>query len=206
MDKPVSQKENGEAKGSAESPAAPVLVMIARHWLGLVFGLSLAGGILLAAAWLGPFGRTGLAGFIGCYLLLYATLVTLQSGALDWVGPGIRQRLGKAVVSRGVGFYGCMTLARFLQLELHTLVENVTDFEFTRTQFTGMALEWLTGFSADSLRNSIEAFIWPARLLGNHGFALAATVLAGTWALYAVGSRAFPDLHRDLEDGQGRTG
>lgn len=179
--------------------AAPLVASTARHWRELVLGLGLAGGALLSLAWLGPLPRTGLAGFLGCYLLLYATLVTLQSGQVDWIGPRLRRRLGKAVISSGVGFYGCMTLARFLQLELHTVVQNLREFEFTRTQFAGMAMEWIKGFSVDSLRNTIESFLWPARLIGTHGIALAGLIAVGAWLLYALGSRAFPALHRALE-------
>lgn len=176
-----------------------MVATVAQRWSALVWALAAVGGALLLLAWLGPLPRTGLSGFLGCYLLLYATLVTLQSGRLDWIGPKLRRRLGKAVISRGVGFYGCMTLARFVQLELHSLVQSVGEFEFSRSQLAGMAMEWVIGFSQESLRNSIDAFIWPARLIGDHGIAVAGLVAVGAWLLYALGARAFPDLHREIE-------
>ncbi len=199
MTEPTPSKTR-ETRVLATPPwAAPLVAGVAQQWQALVLGLAAAGGLLLLLAWIGPLPRTGLAGFLGSYLLLYAMLVTLQSGRLDWIGPKLRARLGKAVVSRGVGFYGCMTLARFCQLELHSLVQSVGEFEMSRSQLAGMAMEWLIGFSQESLRNSIEAFMWPARLIGDHGIASAGAVAVGSWLLYALGARAFPELHRRIE-------
>jgi len=179
--------------------ALPLVEAARRRRIWLVAGLLGTGGLLLLGSLLGPIARTDLAAFAGAYLLLYGALVGLQSGALGIAGPVLQQRLKKAVVSSGVGFYGVVTLSRFLQLELYDLIEGLAAFDATRLQVRAVIQEWLIGFSVQSLHNSISAFLWPAKLIGEYGMFRAGAAAGTAWLIYAGGARVFPEVHEALE-------
>jgi hypothetical protein len=101
-----------------------------------------------------------------------------------------------------VGFYGLMTLARFLQLEAHEIVDSLTSLQSLRSLLGSMAFEWFIGFSVESLKNSIEAFMWPVWMMQRQGMILAGVVVLALWSLYVLGARVFPDLHAELESGE----
>ncbi len=185
-------------------PATPAwaqpLVDAARGQAGaIVVALLAVGAVLVALAQAGILPGEGLAGFIGSFLCLYGALVALEGGAFGGLGPALRARLRRAVASSGVGFYGLMTLARFLQLELVDLVDAVAGFDASRGQVRALLFELATGFSMQSLMNSIDAFMWPVKLMGAYGMPVAGIVVGATWALYAMGARVFPNLHAQIE-------
>lgn len=165
----------------------------------IVVALLAVGALLVAMAQTGVLPREGLAGFVGGFLCLYGALVALEGGAFGGLGPALRARLRRAVVSSGVGFYGLMTLARFLQLELVDLVDAVAGFDASQGQVRALLFELATGFSMQSLMNSIDAFMWPVKLMGTYGMPIAGIVAAACWGLYALGARVFPALHAQIE-------
>ena len=172
---------------------------IREEWPWLVAGQLLVGlGLILPAA-LGWLPAGGLSGFVGCFLLVYAVLILLQQAPDEWFGQRFSGRLHAAIASSGVGFLGVFCLARFLQLELHDLIEAVGEFEFSRSQLGGIVREWLIGFSLQSLMNSISAMLWPYKMFAELGWMRAGLVLGSLWSLYRFGAWLFPELHRQIE-------
>ncbi len=183
-----------------ESPLAIFIIEgVREEWAWVTIGLMTVGALLVGLATLGWLPPRGLSAFVGSFLLLYATLIVLQRRTFSGISSTLGQRLRAAVISKGVGFYGVMTMARFLQLELHDLIEGLGEFAATRDQVIGIAKDWLIGFSAQSLRNTIDAFLWPVKLMGDYGMFRAGIVAGSAWVLYALGSKVFPDLHAGIE-------
>jgi hypothetical protein len=192
---------NTDPIGSIGSAVAVsnVVALLQRHWARVCAVLIGVGATLVLLALTGWLARDGLAAFVGGFLALYGSLVALQRRPPPWIGAALQSKLRATVVSSGVGFYGVMTLARLLQLELHELITSLGSLELGRGLLRQLLQQWLIGFSVESLRNTIEAFLWPVRLIRQHGMPLAAATVAATWGLYAVGARAFPDLHGAIE-------
>lgn len=183
----------------AQASASPAIAAARRLWAWLCTALIVVGLVMLALSlpeWLEP---KGLAVYIGCFLALYGGMVVLQRLPAGWLGRTLRQRLRAAVVSSGVGFYGVMTLARFLQLEVHDLLGLAVEFELSRSLVSHLIRDWLIGFSMQSLMNSIDAMMWPVMLMREYGMPVAAAVVLSTWSLYALGARTFPEVHAELE-------
>jgi len=174
---------------------APWVATARERWMTICIVLVATGLAVVAlsvAGWLAP---TGTAAHLGSFLALYGVIVALQRTPPDRLSPRLRQRLQATIVRSGVGFYGVMTLARFLQLELHDLLDAAWSFEISRDTFIGLARDWLIGFSAESLRNTIDAFMWPVRLMSAQGMPVAAVLVLAAWSLYALGARVFPEAH-----------
>ena len=185
------------------SPPPPWVARLAagvrEEWPWLVGGLLLVG---LALVGLGVFGvlpEEGLSGFVGCFLVVYAALVLLQSPHSALFGAGFKRRLQGAIISSGVGFYGVLTLSRFLQLELHDLLDALREFELSEQQVKGVVRDWLIGFSVESFKNSLEAMLWPFKMLSALGMVKAALVFVPLWALYRLGGWVFPELSAQIE-------
>lgn len=167
------------------------------HWISL--GLAGIGMVLVTLSIVGVVPAKSMSGFIGCFLLLYGTLIVLQRPFFSGLGRPLQRRMHAAIASSGVGFYGVMTLARFLQLELHDVLGELADFELSQLRVRGVVMEWLIGFSVQSLMNSIDAFMWPLRLIQSHGMTGAGIVAGAAWSLYALGARVFPDVHSAID-------
>ena len=182
------------------SPWANRLVEgVREEWVWVACGLMAVGTLLVCLAAVGWLPPRGLSAFVGSFLLLYATLIVLQQRTFSGIASSMGRRMRVAIVSKGVGFYGVMTMARFLQLELHDLLEGLGEFAATREQVFGMAKDWLIGFSAQSIKNTVHAFLWPIKLVGDYGMFRAGVVAGSAWMLYALGARVFPDLHAGIE-------
>lgn len=172
------------------------------HWITLA--LVVVGSILVAASVFSGLPPTGLSAFVGCFLLICAALIALQRSSFAARGGALQRRLRAAVVSNGVGFYGAMTLSRFLQLELHDLIDGLAGLEATRAQARAIFQDWLIGFSVQSLMNSIDAFMWPLKLISAYGTQNAAIVAGSAWLLYFLGSKVFPEVHAEIEQDASR--
>jgi hypothetical protein len=177
----------------------PLASGIREEWPWLVGGQLLVGLALLLPATLGWLPSEGLSGFVGCFLAVYATLILLQQAPDAWFGRRFRARLHAAIASSGVGFYGVLCLARFLQLELHDLLDAARDFEFGLGQLGGIVRDWLIGFSVQSLMNSIKAMLWPLMIFSEFGWQRAGPLMGSLWLLYRFGGWLFPELHRQIE-------
>ena len=180
-------------------PAAAWAQPVRERWAALCALLIAAGALLVALSLAGWLPRDGLAAFVGGFLALYGGIVGLQRAPASWISRSLQRRLRTTLVSSGVGFYGVMTLARFLQLELHDLIGSLGSLELTRGLVRSLLQDWLIGFSAQSLRNSIEAFMWPLLLIKQYEIAVAAAAIGATWAVYALGARIFPEVHAVIE-------
>lgn len=187
--------------GNQSTPAWIVRLAegVREEWPWWVAGQLMIGLVLIGLGVFGVLPEDGLSGFVGCFLLVYAALILLQHPRAARIGAAAQRRLHAAVASSGVGFYGVVCLARFLQLELHDLIEGAADFEATRGQLMSILREWLIGFSMQSLMNSIEAMLWPWKLIAAHGMAQAALVFGPLWAMYRFGAWLYPELHRQIE-------
>lgn len=172
---------------------------IREEWAWLVGGLLLVGLVLVGLGVFGLLPEKGLSGFVGCFLAVYATLVLLQSPHSALFGAGFKRRLQQAIISSGVGFYGVVSLSRFLQLELHDVLDALREFELSQSQVKGLVRDWLIGFSMQSLMNSIEAMLWPFKMLSALGMLKAAVVFVPLWALYRLGGWVFPELAAQIE-------
>jgi len=175
---------------------------VREEWAWVASGLMGVGAVLVCLATVGVLPARGLSAFVGSFLLIYAVLIVLQRRTFSGIVGTAGQRMRAAIISKGVGFYGVMTMARFLQLELHDLVDGLGEFAVTREQVFGMAKDWLIGFSAQSLRNSIDAFLWPMKLMGDYGMFRAGVMGGSAWVLYALGAKVFPDVHAGIEAAQ----
>jgi len=183
----------------------PAIALARSRWAalcGVLLGLGLLLMLCSLLSWLQP---RGLAAYVGCFLALYGAVVALQRMPPHWLGAWSRRRLRQTLVRSGLGFYGLMTVARFLQLEAHALVDSLGSLESARSLIGSLAFEWLIGFSMESLKNSIEAFMWPVWMMQRQGMALGGAVVVSLWSLYALGARVFPDVHAELESGEDPT-
>lgn len=135
---------------------------------------------------------------LGLFLLTYAAVV-----AASWLPPS---RLGARVdafldsqLKRGfTGFYGVMAIATFVSLETVGLFDDITGFELSTGQFVRMAVNWIIGFSIDSVLNLVWASIWPVRLMQGGGWLAMLIAIGLAYAVYRIGSEVFPDVHRRL--------
>ncbi len=172
---------------------------IREEWVWLVLGQLAVGLLLVLMGVIGWLPAKGLSGYVGCFLLVYAALILFQHREFDLLGDGLQRRLHKAISSSGVGFYGVACLSRFLQLELHDLIDAVAEFEASRQQLTGIVTEFVIGFSVQSLMNSIQSLIWPVSMFASYGLIKAASILGPLWLLYRFGAWLYPALHEQIE-------
>src|SRR5690606_10059746 len=112
---------------------------------------------------------------VGAFLVLHAALLLLSAfGELPLARKALRG-MGTHVVNSGVGFYGLVTLSRFLHLEALDLIEGLeAGLPVTMRE---LVKDWVIGFSLDSLMNTIEAFQWPWKLLLPAGWPVAAVAV-----------------------------
>jgi hypothetical protein len=182
----------------------PLVAAVREHWAIFCVALVVSGLALLLLSLAGILPPKGMTALVGSYLALYGGIIALHRLPPELAGRPLRRALHGSVLKSGVGFYGVMTLARFLQLELHDLVDGLAALELSRTMLLGLLKDWLIGFSLQSLHNTIEAFLWATRLIGEYGLPLAGAVAAACWTLYAFGARAFPGLRAMLDSGRAK--
>ena len=181
---------------SAPAPAAPVAVtppagwralarMDRRGWTALAV---IACGAAAAGAMLGAgVHRTALfAGVLGAMVA-----VSTARGAWGWLrGGSRRRRLGDGVLAKvevyGGGFYGTGAAITLLILSAGSLREEWAVADGVWDFLRGMSLEFWIGFSGESIRNAVQAGLWPLHWYSNHGLAAALGVAAAAWAGDAI--------------------
>lgn len=168
-------------------------------WFAVQAGASIA----LILAWrFGYSTHPEILGTCGSFLAIHVVLLGLFRYSEHPLARSALQRFGARLVHSGVGFYGLMTLARFLQLEVEDILADLAgDWSGS---LGGFIREWVIGFSIDSLRNSIEAFQWPWKLLLRTGWPWTIGALACCWLPYALAGRMFPALKQFLEAESGK--
>lgn len=129
----------------------------------------------------------------GLFLLCYAGVV-----AASWLPASVLSKRLDAMLDRWVqhgasGYYGMMALATYVHLELRTVYESTLEFEFDSGFVRDALMQWVTGFSIESMLNFVKAMAWPGMLWGKQAAGLAPVILvAATWAAYELGRRFLP--------------
>lgn len=68
--------------------------------------------------------------------------------------------------ARGGGYYACGFVITFLWLEIATLFNEVSSANGVGSFISEQLLEILFRFSVQSITNTVQAFIWPALVIG----------------------------------------
>lgn len=153
--------------------------------------LALAG-IVFAGTGIG-FGQgrgwfsTPLAGYafltVAVAVMGYGLFSLLRSG-------GVKRGAAAKIQQFGGGTWGVGAFITWLILEGRSLAGDWTGAPDAAAFMDRRAIEWLMGFSGDSIRNLIQAAIWPFYWLGNGGWWIAAGVGALAWCVSHAASRA----------------
>lgn len=169
----------------------------------LLVGL-FAGGIAVFVAGLLIDARAGmLVERVGVFCAVYAVLV-----AASWLPPSVLSKrvddaLEKWVRSSATGYYGMMAFATFSHLEIQSLIDAVTGFEFGMPELFKAPLHWAIGAGMEALMNFVWGFAWPGNLFQSRAPAIGpALVVAITWGVFAAGSKVLP--HANFEGGKRR--
>lgn len=159
----------------------------------VLLGLASTGAILCTAGYLVDLDAARSLQRAGLFLLCYAGVV-----GSSWLPTGVLSRRVDAMLDRWVkqgasGYYGVMALATYVHLEMRTMAEAVMGFEFDQGLLRDVVIQWVTGFSLESVMNFAKAMAWPATLWGKQATGLAPLLLvAGTWGAYELGRRYLP--------------
>jgi hypothetical protein len=94
--------------------------------------------------------------------------------------------LEKSVRNSSGGYYGVMALATFACLEFHSLFDGLVEFEFSTRVLRELGLQWLMGFSVESLRNLISAMIWFGPLFSGGSSLAGLAFIAITWGVFRL--------------------
>ncbi|HEU0052482.1 MAG TPA: hypothetical protein VFQ39_04860 [Longimicrobium sp.] len=176
----------GTATAPVFAPAPGPLGMPRAGWAALG-GICVAGaavGAALAVDWRSA-GITHLA-------LVAAGLAMFASGLVRWVRGGrkyARSRVVEGIEQWGGGGYGTVAFATWLFLELLTLQRDWASADGVAGFVERNALQWLLGFSGDTIKNAVWAGMWPVYWFTRHG--LVPVLVAGglAWAVNAVAER-----------------
>jgi hypothetical protein len=120
-------------------------------------------------------------------VLMAAMVVAGARGTWGWLrGRSRRARLREGVLSRveqyGGGVYGTGAGITLLVLSAASLQREWAQASGVMDFLRGMTLEFWIGFSGDSIRNAVQAGLWPIHWYSNHGLAAAVAVGAVAWA------------------------
>lgn len=77
-----------------------------------------------------------------------------------------RRWLAKVWKVRGGGLYATGFICTLIYLEISTLLTELSEATGIGQFFTEQLVEFLLRFSAESLGNLIQAFIWPVHIIG----------------------------------------
>jgi hypothetical protein len=120
-------------------------------------------------------------------VLMAAMVVSVARAGWGWLrGRSRRARLRESVLSRveeyGGGVYGTGAAITLLILSARSLQAEWAQAAGPGDFLRGMTLEWWMGFSGESIRNAVQAGIWPVHWYSGHGLMAAAAVGAAAWA------------------------
>lgn len=152
-----------------------------RGWMVLA-GLATAGA-LLGAAVARDLHRSPLIPVV----LASVMVVSLARTGWSWLrGRSRRARLREGLLAHveayGGGVYGTGAAITLLVLSAGSLQAEWAQAAGALDFFRGMTLDWWIGFSGESLRNAMEAGMWPLHWYREHGWAGALAVGAAAWA------------------------
>lgn len=95
---------------------------------------------------------------------------------------GLREGLLARVEEYGGGVYGTGAAITLLVLSAASLRADWAQAAGALDFFRGMTLDWWIGFSGESIRNAVQAGMWPLHWYREHGWAGALAVGAAAWA------------------------
>lgn len=78
----------------------------------------------------------------------------------------IRRWIRKVWDARGGGLYACGFVVAFVWLEFTTLVDEFSASAGMAGFFSGQLIQFLLRFTVDSIINTVNALIWPVRVIG----------------------------------------
>lgn len=171
------------------------LQQLREQWFVGVVVLVLAGLVTFGASFALDGDLSDAIEFLGVALVLYAMLIASSRLPDTWVGAWVAKRLDAWVASHGAGFYGLVALARFIQLEAEDGLAALRGFDLQSFDGSDLLMHHFMGFSMDSLRNLINASIWPAQVFTEWGFVTAGLILVLLWGIHSVGTKVFPEAH-----------
>jgi hypothetical protein len=120
-------------------------------------------------------------------VLFAAMAVSFARGAWGWMrGRSRRARLRDGLLTHveeyGGGFYGTGAAITLLVLSAASLQESWIKAGGWMNFLRGMTLDWWWGFSGESIRNAVQAGMWPIHWYTKHGLVAALAVGAAAWA------------------------
>jgi hypothetical protein len=152
-----------------------------RGWMAL--GVIAAGAAVVGGALGAGVHRSPLVPAV----LMAAMVVAGARGTWGWLrGRSRRARLREGVLSRveqyGGGVYGTGAGITLLVLSAASLQREWAQASGVMDFLRGMTLEFWMGFSGDSIRNAVQAGMWPLHWYTHHGLMAALAVGAAAWA------------------------
>jgi hypothetical protein len=191
QEKPMADASTGSAPPPAPrtvlSPAPDpdngwaVLAHDRRAWMAI--GIIAGGAALIGAALGAGLHRSPLVPAV----LFAAMTVSFARGAWGWMrGRSRRARLREGLLAHveeyGGGVYGTGAAITLLVLSAASLRAEWAQAAGGLDFFRGMTLDWWIGFSGESIRNAVQAGMWPIHWYTEHGLVAALAVGAAAWA------------------------
>lgn len=131
-----------------------------------------------------------LPGLFGMFLIVYAAIVVAGSLPAHWISARLDDVLDRWVRDRtGSGFYGMVALGHFAHAELHDVIGGLSS---GWGLIQGSVVQYLIGFSLESLANMISAFLWPFRMFSAEGAIPTLVFGLACWAVFQVGRNFLP--------------
>ena len=81
------------------------------------------------------------------------------------VGGLVRRTLRRVWDARGGGLYACGFVVTFVYLETKMLVSDIAEAESVGGFFTEQAAEMVFRYVGESIQNTVQAFIWPVKVI-----------------------------------------
>lgn len=81
------------------------------------------------------------------------------------VGGLVRRTLRRVWDARGGGLYACGFVVTFVYLETKMLVSDIAEAESVGGFFTEQATEMVFRYVGESIQNTVQAFIWPVKVI-----------------------------------------
>jgi len=81
------------------------------------------------------------------------------------VGGLVRRTLRRVWDARGGGLYACGFVVTFIYLETKMLVSDIAEAESVGGFFTEQATEMVFRYVGESIQNTVQAFIWPVKVI-----------------------------------------
>lgn len=161
------------------------------HWL--LLGGAAGSGVTLWLIGALFFDTHWLPGMFGLFLVTYAGVATAGSLPDEWISRRLDAVLDRWVRDKsGGGFYGMVALSVFAGLELESLLDPKDGLLSGWRFVEGQAVQYLIGFSADSIRNMVMAMVWPWPMVSRVGPVWTGVFAAFCWVAFALGRASLP--------------